>query len=45
MQGKSKFYILDNAKYNTFMRITAVIVGLGAFTDLYNTATFFGFCI
>jgi|OSPMetMinimDraft_2_1075162.scaffolds.fasta_scaffold00225_8 putative MFS transporter len=42
MQGKSKFYILDNAKYNTFMRITAVIVGLGAFTDLYNTATFSG---
>lgn len=40
--NNTKFSILDNAKYSLFMKTTAVIVGLGAFTDLYNTATFSG---
>lgn len=39
---ESKFSVLDNAKYSSFMKYLAVIVGLGAFTDLYNTATFSG---
>lgn len=39
---ESKFSILDNARYSAFMKYVAVIVGLGAFTDLYNTATFSG---
>ena len=40
--SNTKFSVLDNAKYNLFMKTTAIIVGLGAFTDLYNTATFSG---
>lgn len=39
---ESKFSILDDARYTRFLRYVAVIVGLGAFTDLYNTATFSG---
>ena len=38
----SKFSVLDDAKYGSFMKLLAVIVGFGAFTDLYNTATFSG---
>ena len=40
--NNTKFSVLDNARYSLFMKTTAVIVGLGAFTDLYNTATFSG---
>ena len=39
---ESKFSILDNARYSSFMKYVAVLVGIGAFTDLYNTATFSG---